>query len=292
LSRGHFEAKTAQISRGYGIIPLAMGVEDLNNREQQAHARGKFHFSATEVAAYLKKGQASQEDIDRKDEANRLDLVLEARMLGKTAQEQILRHYEFSKATPEEKKQILAREQERLWHEQPFTAALISTVDIINNRIIEGGNISAIDVLDKNFSLSADFVDSTDKKNKELWTLYVDYNWENPDKKRIAIRDTGIRSKRLGFTFYPNNINQAPFGGQCDVGIGLVEGNNFRVYNNGVIFGRWDRKPSRTPINKEEEQRYIATMRLYLDNCLNFPSEVKLKSWESPQLKQRIKETK
>ena len=44
-----------------------------------------------EVAAYLKKVQASQEDIDRKDQANRLDLQLEARMLGKAGQEQVSR---------------------------------------------------------------------------------------------------------------------------------------------------------------------------------------------------------
>ena len=246
-----------------------------------------------DIASFLKKRQEAQKRLAEKDMDNRLSLEFDAKILGEAAVKQILRHYEFSKATPEEQKQILTRERERLWSEDPFTAALSSVAEIINNRILEGGNIKTGDILDnKNFVLSADFVDSTDKKVREVWTLYVDYNWENPDKKRIAIRTQSLKeSKRLGCTFYPSNVTRNIFAG-CDEGIGLVEGNNFRIYNNITIFKRWDRKPSTSPINKVREQKYIDTMRLYFDKCLNSPDEVELLKWESSQLKEWMKEKK
>ena len=131
-----------------------------------------------DIASFLKKRQEAQKGLAEKDMDNRLSLEFDAKILGEAAVKQILRHYEFSKATPEEQKQILTRERERLWSEDPFTAALSSVAEIINNRILEGGDIKTSDILDnKNFVLSADFVDSTDKKVREVWTLYVDYNW-------------------------------------------------------------------------------------------------------------------
>jgi hypothetical protein len=37
------------------------------------------------------------------------------------------------------------------------------------------------------------------------------------------------------------------------------------------------------------KDKYIDTMRLYLDKCLNSADKVKLIKWKSPQLKKRIK---
>jgi len=262
----------------------------------------KLPFSAAEVAAYLRKRQESQKEIDRTDQDNRYELWSLARIFGEAGQEQILKHYEFAKATPEEQKKILAREQEKLWREEPFTATSLLMTEIINKRIIPGGAVRALDILNnENFELSAYFVDSTSMTNngyEESWQLIFDRNYRFPDKRRVAIRSLSNGSKRLGNTMYQRHLQRDHYfygvlDRRYDNGVALLEDNTLHVYGNERTGGdSWDRDVRIVSPQLVQHDEYIATMRSYLENCVNNPDQVKLTKWRSPQLKQRMKEMK
>jgi hypothetical protein len=265
-----------------------MSVEDPN------FSRGRFRFSAAEVAAYLKKGQESQKEIDKLDEMNRLDLELEAKWLGKEAQEQVLKFYEFGKATPEERKQILKREQEQFrleqeqfWREQPFNAALLLAVRLAQG--MAGVQIPAELITNNDTSFSADFRTRTFGNNSEKWRLIIDTDSWNK-KKRVAMRNLNKNFSsifKLNHSLYNKNFLHD----YCS-GIALYEGNDLHIYTaDDQRYDFWDEHRTR-PANKGEKESYIATMRLNLEKYLNSPDEVILKRWKSPQIKQWMKDTR
>ena len=240
-----------------------------------------------EVAAYLKKVQASQEDIDRKDQANRLDLQLEARMLGKAGQEQVLKFYEFGKATPEEQKEILKREYEQFWREQPFNAALHLAARIVQEKA--GVQIPTELMTNNDISFSADFRTRTDGYNSEKWRLIID-NDTRQHKKSVAMRNLNKNFSRI-FKLKHSLYNKNFYHDYCS-GIALYEGNDLHIYTaDDTRYDSWDMHRT-LPANKGEKESYIATMRSYLEKYLNSPDEVKLKRWKSPQIKQWMKDTR
>jgi hypothetical protein len=218
-----------------------------------------------------------------------------------------------SPETSEEKKQRLLLEQERLWREEPYRAGLNLAVEIINKRIIEEGGlpISVGDILyDDDFKLSAEFVDETGE-NKERWSLDINnkpvYTESVKDKnnhlvgfdqstringRRILVRNlSDKKSERLGGKALDWNDKYKKI---CDFGIAAYEGqglfkypyfDNYAFFDDHCIVGL-------SPKSKEARDEYVDKMRLYLDNCLNNPDKVELKTWGSPQLEELVKETK
>jgi hypothetical protein len=222
-----------------------------------------------------------------------LDQEIEAALTGKPPE------------TPEQK-------QERLWKEEPFTAALNSAVDIINSRILkgEGNPLTAADILyDENFTLTADFDDKTSSYYQEKWRLIIDNKQTKDGKtiKRVAMRNlSGHNSGRFNYDyvnkhdhFYNGEWLPGPQYKVNDNGWALLEGNTFKRYdesNNKAFFGiGWDNEATSYDVHDIESydiSKQISKMRECFDYCINKPDKVELKKWKSPHLEQRMKETR